>query len=174
MSLFQNPTTFLGFQVGGFSPLLVAKVQSPDQWEKWSYQAPRDGLIWRRDFSSQPVGWRPCMHNGNGKVQEPVRGAPHVTLVRTPVQILGLPLSGRKVSPPPGLTQVSLSRSKTLTSRHWKWGGNLGCLHVKVCEWDIAWLQSKCGVMIHRSVANSYGLGWVLTGPLVQLQLRDA
>jgi hypothetical protein len=103
------------------------------------------------------------------EVQESVRGVPPVKLVRTRVQILGLPLSGRRGAwAPPRVTRVTLSNSETMTSRCWEWGGTLGCLHMNVYEWDVAWLWSKCGAPICGSVANSYGLGWALTEPLVQ------
>jgi hypothetical protein len=48
----------------------------------------------------------------------------------------------------------------------WKYCGVWEC--VKVWAWDITWLQNECGVLICRPMVNSYGLGWALTGPLIQ------
>jgi hypothetical protein len=42
----------------------------------------------------------------------------------------------------------------------WEW--------VKVWAWDIAWLQHECGGLILSFMVSSYGLGWALTGPLIQ------
>jgi hypothetical protein len=38
---------------------------------------------------------------------------------------------------------------------------------VKMWAWNAAQLKSKFRVLIHRSMVNSYGPGWALTGPLV-------
>jgi hypothetical protein len=48
-----------------------------------------------------------------GEAQEPARGVLPVRMVRTLVQILGLPLSGRREAClPPRVTQVTLSKSE--------------------------------------------------------------
>jgi hypothetical protein len=49
----------------------------------------------------------------------------------------------------------------------WKYCAVWGCVKVWAC--NVSWLWSKCGVLIRRSVVNSYGLQWALTGPLVQV-----
>jgi hypothetical protein len=103
------------------------------------------------------------------EAQEPVRGAWPVRRVRTRLQILGLSLSGRKGAwSPPRVTRVIMSKSETMTPRCWEQRGNVECLLVNMCEWDVAWLWSECRVLNLESMANSYDLGWALTGPQVQ------
>jgi hypothetical protein len=125
-------------------------------------------MVWFGGETRPPgkLGWRPQTHN---RTQwGTVRGVLPVRLVRTQARILGLPLSGKRGAwSTPRVTWVTLSKSKAVTPRHWVRGRNR-CLRVNMCEWDIAWLQSECRVLIHGSLVNSYGLRWALTGPLVR------
>jgi hypothetical protein len=134
----------------GASPRLLGEV-TPTRCQQ---------TVWSGGGTCLPgeLGWGSGMHNGTQRGAGPVRGAPPARLIRTRVQILGLSLSGtRRAWSPPGVTWVALSNSKTVTSRHWKWGRNIGCLDVNMCEWEGGWLQSKYWVLICRSVSQSVG-----------------